>query len=103
MLTEEQAALEAISETKYCYILKRVFEYGEKDSVCLERIYVKSEKIEEIRLSFWKKNKFMPRPGTVDVRGWVPLLKKALDEGIFSKEEQCEMLAVLALSVLSKE
>ncbi len=24
MITEEQAALKAISETKYCYILKRV-------------------------------------------------------------------------------
>jgi hypothetical protein len=96
MKSEEEAARDAIAETNYCYVLKRVFEYGEKDSVCLERIFVKSEKIEEIRLSFWRKQKFVPRPGTVDVRGWGKLLTKAIDAGVFSEEERTEMLAILS-------
>ncbi len=95
-MNEEQAARDAIAETNYCYVLKRAFEYGEKDSVCLERIFVKSEKIEEIRLSFWRNQRFVPRPGTVDVRSWGKFRKKAIVAGVFSEEEQSEMLAILS-------
>jgi len=93
-MTEQEAKSRAIKETRYCYVLACAWSGSENDSICLERIYVKGG-CEEIRLAWWKNGKQANRPADIDAPNWVPLFTKALQQGVFTAEEQLALLKAL--------
>lgn len=93
-MTEDQAKKIAIKETDYCYVLACAWEGEANNSVCLERIFTKGGN-EEIRLAWWKNNRQSTRPADIDAINWVPLLKQALKQGVFTQEEQLGMIKAL--------
>jgi hypothetical protein len=80
-----------IKETKYCKIYKKVtIEDDEYDS-CIERIEVKEKKREEIRFALYKDtirgdNRYVPRSLDVTEIQLIELIKKAIEEKVFSSE-----------------
>ena len=93
-MTEEEAKRTAIKDTDYCYVLATAWEAAEKDSVCLERIFVKGRR-EEIRLAWWTNGNQAMRPADIDAVDWVALFAKALAVGVFTAEEQLGMVKAL--------
>ena len=93
-MTEEGAKARAIRETRYCYVLACAWSGTPNDSICLERIYVKGGG-QEIRLAWWKGGKQVARPADLDTPNWVPLFATAIEEGVFTAEEQLGMLKAL--------
>lgn len=93
-MTEEDAQKTAIKTTDYCYVLACAWEGEVKNSICLERIFVKGNE-EEIRLAWWKDGKQMMRPADLNAVDWILLFKKALNEGVFNSNEQLGMLKAL--------
>lgn len=93
-ITESEAKARAIKETEYCYVLACAWQGPENDSICLERIFTKG-RCEEIRLAWWKDGKQTMRPADIDAIDWVPLFSKAVQNGVFSAEEQLGMLRAM--------
>ena len=93
-MTEEQAKEIAIKETDYCYVIAQAWEGDLNNSICLERIFTKGH-AEEIRLAWWKDKRQVPRPADIDAVDWIPLFKKALENGVFNDTEQLKMLKAL--------
>lgn len=52
----------------------------------IERLYVKESGLEEIRFSWWRKGRLIPRPPDLPESQLLPLLGSAISEGVFSKE-----------------
>ena len=93
-MTEQEAKSHAIKETEYCYILATAWSGKPNDSICLERIYTKG-RCEEVRLAWWKDGNQVNRPADIDAPEWVSLFTSALQQGIFTAEEQLGMLKAL--------
>jgi len=93
-MTEQEAKSRAIKETDYCYVLGCAWSGTPNDSICFERIYVKGGG-EEIRLAWWKDGNQTNRPADLDTPGWVPLFTNAVEQGVFTAEEQLGMLKSL--------
>ncbi len=93
-MTEDEAKLKAIKETKYCYVLACAWEGVSNDSICLERIFTKGH-CEEIRLAWWKNGKQAMRPADIDAPDWVQLFATAIKAGVFTESEQLHMLKAL--------
>jgi len=94
MISEDYAKKHAIKTTKYCYVLACAWEGKPKDSICLERIFVKGGQ-EEIRLAWWNKGKQAPRPADVDAINWTNLFKNAIIQNVFNDTEKMEMLKAI--------
>lgn len=70
----------------YCKVLsekRRTLPAG--DEARIEKIYVYGEQQEEIRFSWWKDRRFMPRPLDLPESELLPLLLDAIDGGVFSE------------------
>lgn len=93
-MTEEEARSKAIKETAYCYVLACVWEGRPRDSDCLERIFIKGGR-EEIRLASWKNGKQAMRPADINSPDWLALFRQAINQGVFSVDEQFGMLQAL--------
>jgi hypothetical protein len=93
-MTEQEARKICIQETNYCYVLARVWSGNPHDSISLERIFTKG-RCEEIRLAWWKKGRFQPRPADLDAVEWVSLFKNAISGDIFTGTEINGMLKTL--------
>lgn len=93
-MTEEYAKSLAIKETDYCYVLACAWDGEENNSICLERIFTKGG-CEELRLAWWKDGRQMMRPADLDAVDWVPLFRRAIDEGVFSDAEKLGMLKAM--------
>lgn len=93
-MTEAEAKARAIKETDYCYVLAQAWEGNIGDSICLERIFTKGG-CEEIRLAWWKEGNQAMRPADIDAVNWVSLFTKAIQQGVFTAEEQLGMLRAL--------
>jgi hypothetical protein len=64
------------------------------DSICLERIFTKGN-CEEIRLAWWKDGNQTMRPADIDAVNWVSLFTKAVQQGVFTADEQLGMVRAL--------
>jgi hypothetical protein len=94
-MNELEAKSQAKRTTRYCYVLKCVWAEKEKDSICLERIFTRGRREEEIRLAWWKNGRQTPRPADIDASDWGKLFEKAVKEGVFTDSEKLGMLKAL--------
>lgn len=94
MMTENEARAVAIKETDYCYVLACAWHGEERNSVCLERIFVRGA-TEEIRLAWWKDGHMGIRPADIEAIDWVALYTLALRANVFNDSEQLGMLRAL--------
>lgn len=84
-------AKKIIKETKYCQILNQG-KLADKDyTYCIEKIYIKTLKRDEIRFSLYKDTimsdeRYVPRSLDVTEEQLLQLMKKAIQEAVFSKE-----------------
>ncbi len=86
----------AIKSTKYCDLLLQARLNDSEYTYCIERIYVKAKKTEEIRFSLYKDtvksdNRYIPRSLDVTELELIELIKESIREKVFS-EEFIEML-----------
>lgn len=80
-----------IKSTKYCNIISQAKVDDEEYTYCIERIFVKSKRREEIRFSLYKdtirsNNRYIPRSLDVTELEFMELIKKAIKDKVFSKE-----------------
>ena len=54
--------------------------------VAIERIYVKQAEQTEIRFSWWEGARMVPRPLDLPEAELLPLLREAMNNGVFSRE-----------------
>ncbi|WP_195959371.1 hypothetical protein [Clostridium saudiense] len=85
-----------IKSTKYCDLLLQARLNDSEYTYCIERIYVKAKKTEEIRFSLYKDtvksdNRYIPRSLDVTELELIELIKESIREKVFS-EEFIEML-----------
>lgn len=80
-----------VKETNYCKIYSKVSIEDDEYNSCIERIEVKEKKREEIRFALYKdtvrgNNRYVPRSLDVTELQLLELIKKAIQEKIFSNE-----------------
>ncbi|MEG2289403.1 MAG: hypothetical protein RSA29_03540 [Clostridium sp.] len=80
---------EVIKSTKYCDLLVQASLVDEAYTYCIERIYVKSKKTEEIRFSLYKDtiksdNRYIPRSLDVTELELIELIKSSIKGKVFS-------------------
>lgn len=85
----EKKEKDVIKSTKYCDLLGQASLVDEDYTYCIERIYVKSKKTEEIRFSLYKDtkkfdNRFIPRSLDVTELELIELIKSSIKGKIFS-------------------
>lgn len=85
-----------IKSTKYCDLLLQASLNDSEYTYCIERIYVKSKKTEEIRFSLYKDTVrgddiYVPRSLDVTELELIELIKKSIKEKVFS-DDFIEML-----------
>jgi hypothetical protein len=68
-------------ETKYAREITSTEEVG---GGRIERIYVKETKQEEIRFSWWRDGRMIPRPLDLPENQLLELIGKAVDNGVFT-------------------
>lgn len=93
-MNEQEARELAQKATDYCYVLATAWAGAEKNSVCLERIFVKGGE-EEIRLAWWTDGNQGMRPADIEATEWSSLFAKALKAGVFTDSEKFAMLRSL--------
>lgn len=64
----------------------RMLAVSDANGQTIERIFVNSYKREEIRFSWWKNGRFIPRPLDLPESELLPLMKDAIKRGVFSPE-----------------
>lgn len=84
-------ARKVIKETKYCQILNQGKLPDEEYTYCIEKIYIKAIKRDEIRFSLYKDTirsmeRYIPRSLDVTEEQLLQLMKEALSKDVFSKE-----------------
>ncbi|MBK5241683.1 hypothetical protein [Clostridium sp.] len=84
-------ARKIIKETKYCQILNQGKLADEEYTYCIEKIFIKDKKRDEIRFSLYKdtiksKERYVPRSLDVTEEQLLQLMKEALSGAVFSKE-----------------
>jgi hypothetical protein len=80
-----------IKDTKYCQILSQGKLADEEYTYCIEKIFIKTMRRDEIRFSLYKDTirsaeRYIPRSLDVTEQQLLELIKQALAEGVFSKE-----------------
>lgn len=80
---------DVIKSTKYCDLLVQACLVDEDYTYCIERIYVKSKKTEEIRFSLYKDtirsdNRYIPRSLDVTELELMELIKSSIKGKVFS-------------------
>lgn len=80
---------DVIKSTKYCDLLVQASLVDEDYTYCIERIYVKSKKTEEIRFSLYKDtiksdNRYIPRSLDVTELELIELIKSSIKGKVFS-------------------
>lgn len=78
-----------IKSTKYCDLLRQASLIDEDYTYCIERIYVKAKKMEEIRFTLYKKtlnsgNRYIPRSLDVTEIELIKLIRSSLEGNVFS-------------------
>lgn len=84
-------ARKVIKETKYCQILSQGKLADEEYTYCIEKIFIKAIKRDEIRFSLYKDTKkseerYIPRSLDVTEQQLLQLMKAAIEGAVFSKE-----------------
>lgn len=84
-------ARKVIKETKYCQILNQGKLPDEEYTYCIEKIFIKAIKRDEIRFSLYKDTirsmeRYIPRSLDVTEEQLLQLMKEALSKEVFSKE-----------------
>ncbi|MBU3190160.1 hypothetical protein K9O30_13710 [Clostridium bowmanii] len=84
-------ARKIIKETKYCQILNQGKLADEEYTYCIEKIFIKDKKRDEIRFSLYKdtiksKERYVPRSLDVTEEQLLQLMKEAIVGSVFSKE-----------------
>lgn len=80
-----------IKTTKYCSILKQGIVEDEEYRYCIEQVFIKSKRREEIRFSLYKdtitrENRYIPRSLDLTELEFIDLIRAPLKENVFSKE-----------------
>ena len=80
-----------IKHTKYCQILNQGKLADEEYTYCIEKIFIKAIKRDEIRFSLYKdtirsEERYIPRSLDVTEQQLLQLIKEAIQEAVFSKE-----------------
>lgn len=80
-----------IKDTKYCQILNQGKLADEEYTYCIEKIFIKAIKRNEIRFSLYKdtlrsKQRYIPRSLDVTEQQLLQLIKEAIQEEVFSKD-----------------
>jgi hypothetical protein len=80
-----------IKDTKYCQILNQGKVADEEYTYCIEKIFIKDIKREEIRFSLYKDTKksierYIPRSLDVTEQQLLQLMKDSIEKQVFSKE-----------------
>ena len=93
---EKKKQAKVIKETNYCKIYSKVSIEDDQYNSCIERIEVKEKQREEIRFALYKdtirgNKRYVPRSLDVTELQLLELIKKAIQENIFS-DEFIEML-----------
>ena len=78
-------------ETKYCKIIKSVDLVDDEEIFSLEKIYIKSLKREEIRISLYKDNRykkrmFVARAVDMEIEKLITLISLGIKAGILDKD-----------------
>ena len=84
-------AKKIIKETKYCQILNQGKLADEEYTYCIEKIFIKAKKRDEIRFSLYKdiitlKERYIPRSLDVTEQELLQLIKESIERAVFSKE-----------------
>ncbi|CAM2079198.1 hypothetical protein NSA50_13535 [Clostridium sp. DSM 100503] len=79
-----------IKSTKYCDLLLQASLNDSEYTYCIERIYVKAKKTEEIRFSLYKDtiksdNRYIPRSLDVTELELIELIKESISRKVFSE------------------
>lgn len=82
---------EIIKSTKYCDLLKQASVRDEDYTYCIEKIYIKSMKRNEIRFSLYKDSVrgddiYVPRSLDVTELELLDLIKESIKNKVFSEE-----------------
>lgn len=80
-----------IKDTKYCQILNQGKVNEQPYTYCIEKIFIKAEKRNEIRFSLYKSSvlsteRYVPRSLDVTEEQLLQLIKESITGGVFSKE-----------------
>ncbi|MFR1823652.1 MAG: hypothetical protein ACLSXJ_09810 [Clostridium saudiense] len=80
---------DVIKSTKYCDLLSQASLVDEDYTYCIERIYVKAKKMEEIRFTLYKetlnsRNRYIPRSLDVTEIELIKLIRSSLEGNVFS-------------------
>lgn len=80
-----------IKDTKYCQILSQGKLADEEYTYCIEKIFIKAIKRDEIRFSLYKDKirsaqRYIPRSLDVTEEQLLQLIKESITAGVFSKE-----------------
>ncbi|MBW6411329.1 hypothetical protein [Clostridium weizhouense] len=80
-----------IKETNYCQIISQGKVIDEDYTYCIEKIFIKAIKRDEIRFSLYKDTirsaeRYIPRSLDVTEEQLLQLIKEAITEGVFSKD-----------------
>lgn len=84
-------------ETDYCITLAQAWEGEYKNSICLERIFVKEKETVEIRLAWWKDKAFQPRPADLEIELWPKLFAKAVEAKVFDDDDLIDLRKALLI------
>lgn len=84
-------AQKVIKSTQYCNIMKQGKLSDKEYTYCIEKIYVKAMRREEIRFSLYKDtvradNRYIPRSLDVTEVELIELIKNSIKEKVFSDE-----------------
>ncbi len=80
---------DVIKSTKYCDLLSQAQLSDNEYTYCIERIYVKAKKMEEIRFTLYKEtlksgNRYIPRSLDVTEIELIKLIRSSLEGNVFS-------------------
>ena len=78
-------------DTEYATEIKT----AEVNACRIERLYVKGERQEEIRFSWWPDGRMANRPLDLPESELLPLMREAIRVGVFSDEFLCDLKAAL--------
>lgn len=85
-----------MNETKYQIPIASAWSGDKSEGIVLERIQTKETGMEEIRLAWWRNGYQCRRPADVDACEWPDLFRKAVENGVFNRDELREMMIDIA-------
>lgn len=82
-------------DTSYATELATAVIQDGDSEIRIERLFVKASASEEIRFSWWRAGKMIPRPPDLPESQLLPLMKQAIDNGVFTPNFISELKAML--------